>query len=204
MKTKKDKLQIWECALLIALCVTLCSGLWANARQNRLSGELVRLHVVAESDSPEDQAVKLEVRDAVLNFLSPKLKDVKNVQEAQSVISDSLPELTNLAGAVTFARGKDCSVSARVNSERFPTRDYDGFSLPAGDYVSLRVSLGEAQGKNWWCVVFPPLCMAAVEEGADAFGQLSEESREIIRTEDGQYNLKFHIIEIFEKIKQIF
>lgn len=200
-KTGKSKLKIWECALLMALCITLLSGLWAQAAQNRLAGELVRLHVVAVSDSERDQAIKLKVRDAVLDYLAPKLEGLQSTQSALNVISGELDTLQFIAKTVTALEGESCSVSAELARESFPTRYYDTFSLPAGDYVSLRITLGDGGGKNWWCVVFPPLCVNSVET-EDAFGELSEENEKLIKTEDGEYVLKFRIIEIFENIRR--
>lgn len=200
---KKDRLQIWECALLIALCICLCSGLWARAAGQRLSSELVRLHVVAESDSEEDQALKLKVRDAVLEYLSPRLEGVSSAQEARGVIERELRALEELAWRTALFEGAPVRVTAQLATESFPTRDYESFSLPAGDYVSLRISLGDGGGKNWWCVVFPPLCISSVES-TQAFSELSEENSRLIQTSDGEYRLKFHIIELFERIRQAF
>ncbi len=203
MKTKTDKLQIWELSLLVALCISLFTGLWAQAKQNGLAQELVRLHIVAESDSEEDQAVKLMVRDAVLEVLEPKLAGIETRQDAQQLIDGELSSLTVLAKSVLEEQGHSGEVRASVATETFPTRNYDGFALPAGDYVSLRIVLGEGGGKNWWCVVFPPLCMTSVEN-ADAFSELSEENAKLIVTEENEYALKFHIIEWFERIRQSF
>lgn len=204
MKTKTtDKLQIWELSLLVALCITLFTGLWAQAKQNDLAQELVRLHIVAESDSEEDQAVKLMVRDAVLEVLEPKLVGIETQHDAQELIDGELSSLTILAKSVLEEQGHECEVKASVATETFPTRNYDGFALPAGDYVSLRIVLGEGGGKNWWCVVFPPLCMTSVEN-ADAFSELSEEDVKLIVTDENEYVLKFHIIEWFERVRQSF
>jgi stage II sporulation protein R len=204
LKTKADTIKIWELALAAALCVTLCAGLWAQAAQNRLEGELVRLHVVAESDSAEDQAVKLKVRDAVISHLTPMLEGAKNAAEAGAIIESELTALRLIAKGVTAFEDKSCDIKATLATESLPRRDYDTFSLPAGDYVSLRISLGDGGGKNWWCVVFPPLCVNSVE-AENAFGGLSEGSAEIIAAEDGGgYTLKFHILEIFERIRQAF
>ncbi len=201
--TNSNKLKIWECALLAAVCITLLSGLWASAAQEKLSGELVRLHVVAESDSERDQAVKLKVRDAVVSYLSLKLEDTENIGQAKTVIEKELDNLEAAARAAAVREGTDCSVSVTMETEAFPTREYDSFALPAGDYVSLRVTLGDGAGQNWWCVVFPPLCVSSVES-EEAFGELSEENSRIIKTEDSEYRLKFHIIEFFQKIKLAF
>jgi stage II sporulation protein R len=202
--TRDNKFRPWECALLAALCVTLLSGLWANAAQARLSDELVRLHVVGASDSDFDQGVKLKVRDAVISYLSPRLEDASGPNEARAVIEDSLENLRAVSENARRLAGSDRSVTAAIETESFPTRDYESFALPAGDYVSLRITLGGGEGKNWWCVVFPPLCTGSVETEEDAFDELSGESSRLIRTEDGEYRLKFRIIEFFQRLKLVF
>lgn len=201
MKTKSDNhLKIWELSLLIALCVSLCVGLKAHAEQQELASQLVRLHVIAESDSDEDQAVKLKVRDKVLEILTPELNEATSIDEAQEIIKETLPELKVAAENELNALGHNVGAKVTLTVENYPLRIYDGFSLPAGDYVSLRVILGEGKGHNWWCVVFPPLCMTAVEDRS-AFSELSEDASKLIVQEDNGYILKFRIIEIYEKIR---
>ena len=199
MKTHWQHMKIWESSLLIALCVTLCAGLWARGEQKSLSKEMVRLHVVADSDSEADQALKLMVRDAILNELSPRLSATEDPQSAQLIIKRSLPQLCKVAEETLKAHGCTDSVSAALVSESFPTRDYDSFSLPAGDYTALRVTIGSGEGHNWWCVVFPPLCMTAAEE-KEAFSMLDDEDQKLI---SGEYNIKFHIIELYYKLRDM-
>ena len=149
----------WETAALLALSLCLCAGVWAQARQNGISSSLVRLHVVAVSDAPEEQALKLRVRDAVLAYLSGELDAAADAAQARALLGEHLPEIAQAAASA--AEGRSVQVSLR--RESYPTRDYGGLLLPAGRYTSLRVVLGEGQGHNWWCVVFPPLCLSAVE-----------------------------------------
>lgn len=202
MKTSENKLKIWECALALALCITLCSGLWAQGASQKLSSELVRLHVVAESDSESDQAVKLKVRDAVIEFLEPKLTQASGADEAKLIIEEELPALRAVVRETLSSEGRDCAFTVKLDNESFPMREYDGFALPAGDYASLRIILGAGDGKNWWCVVFPPLCVNSVS-AENAFGELSEDSSELITTDDnGGYTLKFHIVEFFQRLRQ--
>lgn len=197
----KQHLRIWEISLLAALCVTFCTGLFAKAEQNRLSDQLIRLHVIANSDSQSDQAVKLEVRDGVLALLTPELEDVSSVEEAESIISSVLPALCREARLNLLRNGKFYSARAELCIEQYPTRAYDGFALPSGDYVSLKIILGEGEGRNWWCVVFPPLCMTSAED-TDAFSGLSKDSAKLIKYEGGDYKLRFRIIELYEQLKR--
>lgn len=197
----KQNLKIWEMSLLFALCVTLCTGLWARAQQRELAGQLIRLHVIAQSDSEEDQQLKLLVRDGVLAALEPALENAEKLENAKEIIGDRLPQLCEIADRTVRAAGKDYTSTASLCTENYPTREYGGFALPAGDYLSLKITLGEGRGRNWWCVVFPPLCMTAVSEQDTA--ALSENSQSLITCQDEEYKLKFHIVEIFEKMRSL-
>jgi stage II sporulation protein R len=201
MKTKNnDRIKIWELSLLFALCISLCTGLWAHAQQQKLSSQLVRLHIIAESDSDEDQALKLKVRDSVLELLTPALEEAEGVADAQTIIEQRLDELCEVAKKAMSEGGHVPKAEASLSVESYPTRMYDGFALPAGDYLSLRIILGEGKGHNWWCVVFPPLCMTAVED-SETFTGLSEDASELIVAEEGEYRLRFRVIELFELLR---
>ena len=145
----------WELALLLSVCLTLVVGAWAGARQEGLSDSLVRLHVIAASDSAADQAEKLRVRDAVLSYLAPKLEAAESISDARAILRAEQAGIRKAARSVTRQ-----NVTVTFTREHYPTRDYGSFALPAGTYPSLRVILGSGQGHNWWCVVFPPLCTA--------------------------------------------
>ena len=203
MKKTDSRLQIWESALLISLCFTLLSGLWAQSAQAKLSREIVRLHVIAESDSERDQEIKLKVRDAVLEYLEPKLADAKGADEANSIINEELKAISAIAQSTAMLEGRRCAAEAGISIEHYPSRVYESFSLPAGDYVSLRVVLGEGRGQNWWCVVFPPLCLESAQSET-AFSELSDENARLITSDTGEYVLKFRIIELFEFLRGAF
>jgi len=155
----KQHLKIWEVSLLFALCVTLCSGLFAKAEQQQLANELIRLHVIANSDSESDQNAKLDVRDNALEVITPLLEGITSVDDAEKIIRKALPQLSCNAKQSLLRDGKFNSARAVLCVEQYPTREYDGFALPAGDYVSLKIILGKGEGHNWRCVVFSPLCM---------------------------------------------
>lgn len=185
----KNRLRPWETALLAALCLTLLIGVWAQGRQRALSDKVVRLHVIAASDSAEDQRVKLAVRDALLAYLTPRLEAATGAQDAAAVIADASPELEAIAWRVSGER-----VRIELGRERYPTREYETFSLPAGVYTSLRVTLGAGGGRNWWCVVYPPLCTAGVDTAQET-AALSADDIKLI-TEDGDgYVLRFRLLE---------
>lgn len=197
----KQHIKIWEISLLFALCATLCTGLFAKAEQQKLSGELIRLHVIANSDSESDQNAKLNVRDSVLSLLTPCLEGITDIDEAKIVIENELLQICKAARLSLLRDGKYYSAAAKLCIEKYPTREYDGFALPAGDYISLKIILGEGKGHNWWCVVFPPLCMTSVQD-EDAFLGLSSDSAKLISTDGGEYRLKFRIIELYEELRQ--
>ena len=193
----KSRMRIWEMSLLLALCFSLCIGTWAQAKQSSLSSSLVRLHVIAVSDDEYEQSLKLRVRDGVLSYISPKLRDVTSAQQAQEIIKNELDGIK--VAAESSAEGR--SVEVTLSQEYYPTRNYEKFSLPAGKYQSLRVILGEGEGHNWWCVVFPPLCISAAEQ-EQAVESMSEDMRGIVTEEDGD-EYKFRILELWGELMEL-
>ncbi|MBP3654426.1 MAG: stage II sporulation protein R [Oscillospiraceae bacterium] len=189
--------KIWELALLIALCAGVLTGLWAQRTQENIADQMVRLHVLAVDDSEEEQSVKLQVRDKVLEYLQPILAEADSREEAQELVQAHLEDVQKAAR--TAAGGRRVAVT--LSEEYYPTRDYEGFSLPAGQYTSLRVVLGNGAGHNWWCVVYPPLCVAAAMETTEAMEVLSENTASIITQEEG-YVYKFKIIELWSEFTE--
>lgn len=194
---KEYKLKTWELAALCALCVSLCVGTWAQGRQRDISSSLVRLHVIAASDETAEQELKLRVRDNVLEYLTPVLDKAESPEEAQRIINGELTSIKAAAEACAGGR----SVSVTLGQEYYPTREYEGFTLPAGQYQSLRVILGEGKGHNWWCVVFPPLCVSAAEQNK-ALDAMSEPERSLITEADG-YELRFRIVELWGELMEL-
>ena len=196
-------LRIVELALLLGTAVFLLTGTWALNTQRDLADRVVRLHVLANSDSEEDQALKLLVRDAVLERATALLEQTESRAEAEALLRESLPELETIAEETVRANGYSYAVTAELEDTSFPTKEYDGFSLPAGEYLALRILIGEGVGQNWWCVVFPPLCTAAsadVPETALAAG-LTEDQVGLMTEEDSGYVLKFKAVEWWEQLK---
>lgn len=185
----------WELALLLSVCLTLVVGAWAGARQEGLSDSLVRLHVIAASDSAADQAEKLRVRDAVLSYLAPKLEAAESISDARAILRAEQAGIRKAARSVTRQ-----NVTVTFTREHYPTRDYGSFALPAGTYPSLRVILGSGQGHNWWCVVFPPLCTAETLENA-AVEALSDDDVRLITADGTDVVIKFRVLEWYDAIK---
>lgn len=191
-----------ELSLLIGLLATLVWGMWSLHSQRELADKVVRLHILANSDTEEDQTLKLQVRDAVLDRAEELLRDTADRASAETALRAALPELTALARETVAEKGYDYGVTAELRDTSFPTREYDGFTLPAGEYLALRIIIGGGEGHNWWCVVFPPLCAETttdVAETAMAAGLDGEDVK--LLTESGGYVLKFKSIEIWEALK---
>lgn len=167
-----------------------------------LPRDVVRLHVVANSDSQEDQAVKLEVRDAVLKEAARWYGDAATMEEASSQLCAHLQTLTQTARETLAQEGMDYSATAQMTEMYFPTRDYGEFRLPAGRYRTLRVTLGTGEGKNWWCVVFPSLCLPAADEES-ALMTLPEGERRALEIGDG-VEVKLKAVELWEALRELF
>ena len=181
--------------------VVLCIYGWGIVTDSQaLHDELLRLHVVGASNSVEDQEVKLRVRDAVLESLEEGLKQVSDPQAAYDYVARMLPKVEEAANCALAAAGFSDTVAVSLTEEAFPTREYDTFSLPAGIYKALRVVIGEGEGKNWWCVVFPQLCMG---NGGDFVETASVAglSPELTETLEGDYEVRFWLLEKFGELK---
>lgn len=200
--TPNTRLHRWEGIFLAILAVAvLCCG-WLSLKQANLAERMVRLHVIANSDTQEDQNLKLQVRDAVLTQASAYLEGVDNAQEAARVLESHLTELAQTGQAVVTAQGYDYAVSATVDVSHFPTKYYQGFALPAGNYRALRISIGAAEGHNWWCVVFPTLCVSTATDWQDTAvsGGLTEEDVDLMSEADEGYVLRFKCLELLDQL----
>ncbi|MCX7771809.1 MAG: stage II sporulation protein R [Clostridia bacterium] len=143
--------------LLVVLVICM---IYSGSTQKQIADSVVRLHIVANSDSPQDQALKLKVRDAILEHMQVKYPNGATREEAANYLKNSLPEIKQIASNVLLENGSHEAVNARYGVFPFPTKEYGNVALPAGMYEAVRVELGSAEGKNWWCVMFPPLCVA--------------------------------------------
>ena len=189
---------------ILLLVTMLLSGaalsLRVAAEQSELASRLIRLHVVAASDSVGDQARKLAVRDALLPELAALTADCADAESAAAVLTQALPALEDSA-ARTLGTGEPAAAS--LGWERFPRRDYGSFSLPAGNYRALRITLGAGEGHNWWCVAFPALCLPAAEpeEEAAAFDEaavaagLTDSEIEYMRSDAPTVRFKFRVLD---------
>lgn len=172
-----------------------------------IKDKIIRLHVVANSDSPEDQAIKLQIRDAIIKELEPKLENLKNQEEVKNLISANMDNLIAAAEEEMARLGKGFPIDIELGTYEFPTKVYGDLSFPAGSYQALNVKIGEAQGKNWWCVMFPPLCFVDIAQGVisektlEEFKEiLDEDELELLKSkknsEEETVKIKFKLVEM--------
>ena len=182
----------------LGICLLLAASVWTwgliRDRQY-LNQELIRLHVVANSDSEQDQNIKLRVRDAIVASLSDGMADIADVQAAKEYLQENLPKIEAIANRTLEAAGVDSRAVVTLCKEAFDIRNYDTFSLPAGIYESLRVVIGEGQGKNWWCVAFPSLCMGATSEEFEEAAQTAGMDNTLTETLTGGLRLRFFLLD---------
>lgn len=171
---------------------TKCEGL----RQN-----ILRLHILANSDSDEDQALKLKVRDEILKVSENIFDGAIDKEDAISCAEKNIETFEKVAESVIKKEGKDYPVKISVAKATFDTRQYDGFTLPAGEYDAVRVLIGKAEGKNWWCVMFPAMCIPAAGEKHSLAEAVPSDSAEIAENAV-KYEIKFKSVEIYESIKR--
>ena len=198
---KNKKLMI---PLTVALCALIAAAVltyFPVRGEEELYGDVIRLHVVAASDSDEDQALKIEVRDAVLDEIS-SYPAPADTSEAASAIMSHKEDIKAIAERVVREAGEDDEVEVYFDRETYPVRYYEDFALPAGEYSSLRVVIGEGEGHNWWCVLFPPLCTSAAKSEDDFIeaGLTGDEYRLIEKNRGSKYKVRFKILEILADI----
>lgn len=187
------RLHIWEKAALCALCLTLLSACRLQGEREALAEGLIRLHVIAVSDEPEEQALKLRVRNAVLAYLDPLLEGASDQAEAEERLFDDLSGVA--LAAASAAEGRQVTVT--LGTAHYPRRSAESFALPAGSYESLRVTLGEGEGHNWWGLVFPQIALGAAE-GGRLRETLAGDGYVIAEPED--YELRFFLLDAWDSL----
>lgn len=196
-----------ELALLIGMAVTIfCAGfLGFEENYNDITETVFRLHILANSDSEEDQQLKLKVRDAVLEETSCIFEDSSTAEESAKAAEGCLEEIKGIAERVVRENGYSYNVACEVTDMDFDDRVYDTITMPAGHYKALRITIGDAKGKNWWCVMFPPLCLPAVtnidEALEDCGGVFTAEELDMLQNPEN-YECRFYVLELVEKVKK--
>lgn len=193
-------------ASLVLIVLLLVIGLAPVRGEAEVYDTVVRLHVLAHSDSAEDQAQKLRVRDAVLQVTTPLLSACRSQAEAERCLLEHREEILDAARQLLAAEGSERSVSLSLEREEYPERSYDSFCFPAGEYLSLRIGIGDAAGQNWWCCLFPPLCLGAAsvskEAAEDAFvtvGFTPSQYKVITESDRPVYRVRFKLLELFSR-----
>ncbi len=199
-----QKFKRWELALMFGVVFALVIGSWLGGEQAELADSVIRLHVIANSDSAADQQLKLAVRDEVLKEAERLYPDGATLEEARTVLTEHLPQLADAGRQVVEDWGEEYPVTAQLEECWFPTKEYDDFALPAGNYEALRVVIGEGKGQNWWCVAFPPLCLGAASqpvENAVQAGYFTDNQAALITEENEGYVLKFKGMELLGRLQ---
>lgn len=195
------KSRMFEISVAFGLVIAIAfSIIGFGAECENIRQDVVRLHILANSDSEEDQQVKLIVRDALLNSGKELFSGIVNVDNAEQCLETQKQELVEIANKVLAENGFDYKAQIYLTEEYFSTRTYEDFTLPAGEYLALKVILGRGEGHNWWCVMFPPLCLPAASENADIDAVFGENGAEIVGG-TSKYEMRFKIVEIFENLK---
>ncbi len=195
--------------ILFSIYVFICAFSYVNAVSANISSSVFRLHVIANSDSAEDQNLKYLVRDALIDYMNSVSKNSNSKDEAISIAYQHKSDFYKIAKKVINDNGYDYNVNISIGNFAFPTKNYGDISLPAGYYDALKVEIGNASGQNWWCVMFPPLCFVDISTGI-----VPEDSKETIKDSlhTEEYNLinsaqtadvkfKFKLLEFFQNIK---
>ncbi len=188
-------------------CIIRAQAAGNHKLQEGIANEIIRFHVIANSDSPEDQQLKLKVKDELVKELSPKLANITDIQEGRAVLQSELSSIGTLAEKIITEQGYSYPVRVSLEPAYFPMKQYGDYTFPPGYYEALRVQIGEASGKNWWCVMFPPLCFvdetySVVDPEAEdqLKGLLTEEEYEVLKAKPVTVKYKFRLWDSFKKL----
>ena len=192
----------------VFVCFLIAAVFWTGsliADRQKLRDQLIRLHVVGASNLEEDQTVKLLVKDAVVEYLNAAMADIADVEAAKAYVSENLPKIQKAANDALIALGVEPTAVATFCKEEFGKRVYDTFSLPSGIYDSLRITIGEAEGRNWWCVVFPTLCFSATAEELETVAAGAGFSDALTGAITGQekYEIRFYFLDLLGKLENL-
>lgn len=195
------KLKTFEKALISGFALTFLFN-FANFQTHceTISNKFLRLHILANSDSKEDQDLKIKVRDKILEYSKGKFSSANDKSEAQLLLNSSLEDIEKVAKAEIENQGYNYDVKAKVVNMHFNTRKYDNLTLPAGNYDALRVEIGEGKGHNWWCVMFPPMCFGCCTSKQKVDTVLNSSESDIV-TNENKYEIKFKCVEMYESFR---
>ena len=192
----------------IVVCFLISAVFWTGgliADRQKLRSELIRLHVVGASDSEEDQTVKLQVKDAVVEYLYTAMEEIGDVDQAKAYVQENLPKIQKVANDALTALGVEPTAVVTFCKEEFGRRIYDTFTLPSGVYDAIRITIGEGEGRNWWCVAFPVLCFGITTEELEAVAAGAGFSEELTGAITGQeeYEIRFFFLDLLGRLENI-
>lgn len=177
--------------LLMIMCILVIFTINSNSThvkgnnvQEDIASKIIRFHVIANSDSKNDQALKLKVRDKVLEYMQPKLKKSKSIDESRKIIQQNNQEIIAIANRVIKENGYNYSVRSTLSNENFPIKTYGNITLPQGRYEAYRIIIGNGEGQNWWCVMFPPVCFVDITKGEVSYKQTEAEMKRVLSPEE--------------------
>lgn len=175
-----------------------------------ISEKLIRFHVIANSDEETDQQLKIKVKDNIINYIFPKLKDSKSIDESRDILRNNNKQILKIAEKTIKENGYNYTVNSTLDRENFPEKKYGNITLPQGEYEAYRVIIGSGQGKNWWCVMFPPLCFVDVTKGQVSDKETEETMKRVLdddeyteisnKNDKNKIKIKFKIVEIIKDL----
>ena len=193
--------------ILLFIYTIICAFSYVNAVSTNIENSVFRLHVIANSDSYEDQNLKYIVRDKVLEYINTISSDAASKEEVIALANENIDKIQKIAEDTIYENGYNYPVTLSIGNFAFPTKTYGDISFPAGFYDALKIEIGEAKGQNWWCVMFPPLCFVDVTSGIvpeESKGtikdNLSEEEYKLLSENSNDINFKFKVVEMFKNI----
>jgi len=195
--------------ILLTLYFFICAFSYARSVSENIADSVFRLHVIANSDSVEDQNLKIKVRDELISYMNVLSKDATSKEEVMQIAKTNKKKFEKIAKEVIYENGFNYTINSTVGKAEFPTKNYGDISLPAGNYDALKIEIGEAKGQNWWCVMFPPLCFVDVSSGIvpdeskeEIKENLNDEEYDLIsKTDNSEISFKFKLIEFFQNLR---
>lgn len=197
----------FEIAVILGIVLSICTAFFINNQQQELKDSVLRLHVIANSNSQFDQLVKLKVRDRILKE-SIQLSNARDITELKNIVEENTDKLVALAQDELLQYGCRDQVTVFLGDSYFPTKEYETFSFPAGEYEALKIIIGEGKGENWWCVCFPPLCTgSAMGDSSEICAQngMDESAIKLITAKEKKntsYVIKFKLMEWVGQVKE--
>ncbi|EPY2275663.1 stage II sporulation protein R [Clostridium sporogenes] len=181
-----------------------------SSEQKNISNKIIRFHVLANSDSIEDQSLKLKIKDEIIKYMMPKLDKSNSIDESRKILKENDKEIKKIAENIINKNGYKYSVNTYLGQEQFPIKTYGNITLPQGQYEAYKIVIGNGKGQNWWCVMFPPLCFVDVTKGEVSTKETEQKMKKVLKEEElksinnskNSYEIKFKVVEEINKLKK--